>query len=180
MKSVKILAVVALCVMASALAHAVTELPQIENPTFKGRWYGANRAMNVIKPCCQKKCKKVCTKADAPKKEKVIVLKGVNFASGSAKLSPEATKVLDENVKALKSAKKNIVIEGHTDSKGNDKANQKLSAARAKAVHDYFVKQGVTDSKISAVGKGESEPAASNDTEAGRAKNRRIEIHIEK
>ena len=175
MKGNKVLGLVAATMMVAASAHAVTELQQIENPTFKGRWYGVN-AVRVVKP----RCKKVCKKEDAPKKEKVIVLKGVNFATGSAKLSPEATKVLDENVKALKSAKKNIVIEGHTDSKGADKANQKLSAARAKAVHDYFVKQGVTDSKISALGKGESEPAASNDTEAGRAKNRRIEIHIEK
>lgn len=176
MKAMKLSVVSAVLLGMMSLAHAGIELQQIQNPTFKGRWYGVNGVRTQKMSCC----KKVCTRKEAPKKEKVIVLKGVNFSTGSAKLSVEATHVLDENVKALKSAKKDIVIEGHTDSKGNDKANQKLSLARAKAVHDYFVKQGVKDSKISAVGKGESEPVASNDTEAGRSKNRRIEIHIAK
>ncbi len=179
----KIALTVASLFVLTTSAHAGITLNEIANPTFKGRWYGVNGVRTVKMPCCKKVCKdkkKVCKKEDRPKKEKVIVLKGVNFDTGSAKLTPAAKEVLDDNVKTLKSAKKDIVIEGHTDSKGNDKANQKLSLARAKAVHDYFVKQGVKDSKISAVGKGESEPIASNDTESGRAKNRRIEIHIEK
>ena len=176
MKSIRMMVAVSLLMFASSLAHAGIELNQIENPTFKGRWYGVNGVQKML--CC--KGKKVCKREDAPKKEKVIVLKGVNFDTGSANLSAVAKEVLDDNIKTLKAAKKDIVIEGHTDSKGADKANQKLSLARAKAVHDYFVKQGVKDSKISPTGKGESEPIASNDTEAGRAKNRRIEIHIEK
>jgi OOP family OmpA-OmpF porin len=72
-----------------------------------------------------------------------------------------------------------IRVEGHTDSVGSDAYNQALSERRAKAVVDYFVAQGaVKRSDISSVGYGESKPIATNDTEAGRAQNRRVEVQI--
>jgi OOP family OmpA-OmpF porin len=67
------------------------------------------------------------------------------------------------------------VVEGHTDSRGNDEYNQKLSERRADAVRDTLItKFGVSDSKVTAVGYGESRPIATNDTAAGRAENRRV------
>ncbi len=69
-----------------------------------------------------------------------------------------------------------VEIDGHTDSKGSDAYNQKLSERRAMSVRDYLVtKLGMNASLLSAVGYGESKPVASNDTDAGRAENRRIE-----
>jgi OOP family OmpA-OmpF porin len=69
-----------------------------------------------------------------------------------------------------------VEIDGHTDSKGSDAYNQKLSERRAKSVRDYLVtKLGMSASLLTAVGYGESKPVASNDTDAGRAENRRIE-----
>jgi outer membrane protein OmpA-like peptidoglycan-associated protein len=70
-----------------------------------------------------------------------------------------------------------VQIDGHTDSKGTDAYNQKLSEKRAKAVMDYLVKKvGIAADRLKAVGYGESKPAYSNDTEEGRAKNRRVEF----
>jgi outer membrane protein OmpA-like peptidoglycan-associated protein len=72
-----------------------------------------------------------------------------------------------------------VRLEGHTDSIGTDEYNKGLSERRAEAVKDYLVKEGATRaSKISTVGYGESRPVASNDTEEGRAQNRRVEVLI--
>ncbi|TZF85742.1 OmpA family protein (plasmid) [Pedobacter sp. BS3] len=72
----------------------------------------------------------------------------------------------------------NITIIGHTDDTGSDAYNQALSERRAAAVRDYTVAQGVSASRLTTIGKGESEPIADNTTEAGRAQNRRVEIVI--
>lgn len=72
----------------------------------------------------------------------------------------------------------NITIIGHTDDTGSDAYNQSLSERRAAAVRDYTVAQGVSSSRLTTIGKGESEPIADNTTEAGRAQNRRVEIVI--
>jgi len=72
-----------------------------------------------------------------------------------------------------------IRVEGHTDSVGSDAYNQALSERRAKAVVDYFVSQGaVKRADISSVGYGEKKPIATNDTDAGRAQNRRVEVQV--
>src|SRR6185369_4260421 len=67
----------------------------------------------------------------------------------------------------------NVEIQGHTDSKGSDKYNQALSERRANSVKAYLVSQGISASRITTIGYGESQPAASNETAAGRAINRR-------
>jgi len=72
-----------------------------------------------------------------------------------------------------------IVIAGHTDSKGTEEYNQKLSERRAGSVRAYLVDMGVAPSRLRSVGFGELRPAASNDDEAGRSLNRRVEIQIE-
>jgi len=113
----------------------------------------------------------------------VITLDGsVLFTSGKSELLPFAQKKLDEVAKALTdtASDRTIMVEGHTDSNGNDAFNQKLSQDRAQSVRTYLVQRGVKSDHISAVGKGESTPIASNDTAEGRANNRRVEIIVQK
>ncbi|WP_050568810.1 OmpA family protein [Vibrio jasicida] len=71
-----------------------------------------------------------------------------------------------------------IVIEGHTDNVGSEHYNQQLSEDRANAVKDYLVSEGIIETRISTLGRGEESPVANNDTSDGRAMNRRIEITI--
>jgi outer membrane protein OmpA-like peptidoglycan-associated protein len=71
-----------------------------------------------------------------------------------------------------------VLIVGHTDSQGSDSYNQGLSERRSAAARDYLVSQGVASNRIRTMGLGESEPVASNDTDAGRAQNRRVEVAI--
>jgi OmpA-OmpF porin, OOP family len=72
----------------------------------------------------------------------------------------------------------NIIITGHTDDQGSKIFNQNLSLRRAKAVHDYLLREGVSKNRIQYEGKGESEPLGLNTTEEGRAKNRRVEFKL--
>ncbi len=103
-------------------------------------------------------------------------LTGVYFDSDKSVIKD--TRVLDEAVAILKANPKITgEVRGYTDSTASAEYNQKLSEARAKAVRDYFVKQGVAPERIRAKGFGENNPVASNDTPEGRAKNRRVELH---
>lgn len=72
----------------------------------------------------------------------------------------------------------NILIEGHTDDTGEDAYNQKLSESRAAAVESFLTQQGVENSRLTTKGYGENQPLDSNDTEAGKQKNRRVEVAI--
>jgi outer membrane protein OmpA-like peptidoglycan-associated protein len=113
----------------------------------------------------------------------VITLDGsVLFISAKSELLPIAQKKLDDVAKALADTdeKQKIVVEGHTDSNGNDDTNLRLSQARADSVRAYLISKGVKQERIQAVGKGESTPIAPNDTPEGRANNRRVEIIVEK
>ena len=76
--------------------------------------------------------------------------------------------------------KQKIVVEGYTDSNGNDDSNLRLSQSRAESVRSYLISKGVKAERIQAVGKGEASPIAPNDTAEGRANNRRVEIVVEK
>ena len=71
-----------------------------------------------------------------------------------------------------------IRITGHTDNVGSDEANQKLSEGRANSVRDDLIRRGIAPERIEAEGKGESQPITTNDTEEGRAQNRRVEFVI--
>ncbi len=110
----------------------------------------------------------------------VITLSGsVLFASGKSELLPIAQSKLEEVAKALnEQGYKQIIVEGHTDSRGSDSANLMLSERRAEAVRALLVSRGVESSKIRAVGIGESRPIASNNTADGRANNRRVELVV--
>jgi outer membrane protein OmpA-like peptidoglycan-associated protein len=117
--------------------------------------------------------------APAPAMRKRIVLRGVNFDFDRSNIRPEARPILDEAIATLRQEGSiSIVAEGHTDSKGSDAYNQALSLRRARAVRDYLVAGGVAPGRISVEGYGESRPVASNDTDDGRAQNRRVELRI--
>ena len=108
-----------------------------------------------------------------------VVLKNVLFESNSFALRSESTGTLDELSAMLMShPAMKIRITGYTDSNGDETYNLNLSANRAKAVYDYLVKKGINPSRLMYEGMGEADPIASNDTDAGRAQNRRIEFAI--
>jgi outer membrane protein OmpA-like peptidoglycan-associated protein len=111
----------------------------------------------------------------------VISLSGVFFETGGAQLSELAQRRLETVVQALRVyPDRPITIEGYTDAQGSDDRNQQLSQLRAEAVREYLERRGVEPERLRAVGKGELNPVASNDTAEGRASNRRVEIIIDR
>jgi outer membrane protein OmpA-like peptidoglycan-associated protein len=110
----------------------------------------------------------------------VITLSGsVLFATGKHTLLPIARERLNEVAKAIKDQGfKAVVVEGHTDSRGGDAANQALSLQRAEEVRNHLISQGIPSDKIRAVGRGEEVPVADNNTAEGRANNRRVELIV--
>lgn len=103
----------------------------------------------------------------------------VNFNFDSAELTSTAKSNLDKISKVfIQNPKTEIMIYGYTDSVGKDEYNMKLSRNRANAVKSYLVSKGIGTKRITTMGMGEADPIASNDTEAGRAKNRRVEFAI--
>lgn len=114
------------------------------------------------------------------KKDEKITIDNIYFTSGKAELTINSYSSLDEAAKIFKD-NPNIVIqvEGHTDSKGSSRYNLQLSQKRAEVVMNYVIsKFGVSPKKIKAVGFGEDHPIATNNDEAGRKKNRRIEFKV--
>lgn len=111
-----------------------------------------------------------------PPEAEHLVLDGVRFGTDSATLDAESGPRLDRVVEYLTHRPHvRIRIEGHTDSAGNARHNQQLSEQRANACRDYLVAHGIDAGRIETVGYGGARPVAPNDTEAGRAENRRIE-----
>lgn len=111
----------------------------------------------------------------------VITLQGgVLFTSEQATLLPEAQdRLLGMTTALLAASDRTILIEGHTDSKGTDAYNLDLSQRRADAVRNFMSTHGYDVSHTRAVGIGEARPVASNETDDGRAQNRRVEVVIE-
>lgn len=112
--------------------------------------------------------------------EKVFSMSGVNFDFNSANLTADAKVILAEGIEVVKNLGGAIAVsvEGHTDSVGSLQYNQTLSLQRAQSVVDYLISEGVDAAKLTAVGMGETSPIANNDTEAGRAANRRVDFVI--
>lgn len=109
-----------------------------------------------------------------------MTLDDVAFAPGQSNLRPEARESLDKLAQFVAADPgKRILIEGHTDSTGGANANLILSQKRAEAVRETLVAMGVDASRMTAVGVGAERPVASNDTAAGRAKNRRVDVILE-
>ena len=117
-----------------------------------------------------------------PVPEEVITLSDagdVLFAFNQSDLTPSAQNQLTALMPKLQSADVvSIKVVGHTDSVGSDAYNQMLSERRATSVAAYLMNQGLDPNKLTSEGKGKSQPIADNATEEGRAKNRRVELHI--
>jgi OOP family OmpA-OmpF porin len=109
-----------------------------------------------------------------------VLAKGkIRFESGRATIDPDSAGLLDRLVEtALRCPTANIEIAGHTDADGENTFNQTLSEKRAQAVTDYLVRAGLPADRFTAVGYGSSQPVASNDTDEGKAQNRRIDFLV--
>jgi OOP family OmpA-OmpF porin len=109
----------------------------------------------------------------------VIVLRGVNFEFDKSRLTANARGILDGVGDSLiKAPDIKVELGGHTDGKGTDEYNQRLSERRAESVRQYLVGKGVEPTRMTAVGYGESRPVADNETEEGRELNRRVELKV--
>lgn len=115
------------------------------------------------------------------KDELVLTISGsVLFETDESQLMPAAKNKLQRVASVLQGREgwEKIIVVGHTDDRGPSEYNQKLSKERATSVRQYLIDQGIAREEIEAEGEGESEPIASNKTSAGRARNRRVELHI--
>lgn len=111
------------------------------------------------------------------REREALVLQGVNFETGSARLLPASGVVLDQVAASLVAHPEvRIQIAGYTDNTGSAGTNTRLSAARARAVEAYLQQRGVAAERMRAAGYGPADPVASNATPAGRARNRRVEL----
>ena len=115
--------------------------------------------------------------APPAKGTKIATVGSANFDFNRAEVNPSGRDILDHAVKVLRdNPNLRVTVEGHTDSVGSAAYNQKLSERRAQAVKRYLVRQGIDPSRIMTEGYGKSRPIASNETEEGRAQNRRADI----
>lgn len=104
---------------------------------------------------------------------------GVLFEFGKATLTPTSRAELDRMANVFsRYPETDILVDGHTDAVGSEATNQTLSEKRAASVADYLGTHGVAQSRIRTTGYGETRPVASNETDAGRAQNRRVEVSI--
>ncbi|KPU50698.1 ompA family protein [Pseudomonas fluorescens] len=118
-------------------------------------------------------------KPEAAQSEVITLSDDVLFAFNQSDLTPTAKSRLDALMSKFEDADVvSIKVVGHTDSVGSDAYNQALSERRASSVAEYLLSQGVVPNKVTSEGKGESQPIADNETEEGRAKNRRVDLHI--
>jgi len=109
----------------------------------------------------------------------VTLSSGVFFDVGKSTLKKGAQATLNRIAEQLKlNPDIKVVVEGHTDSTGTAEKNQQLSEKRAQAVRDFLVNAGVPADRVTAVGRGEDQPIATNKTAAGRQQNRRVELVI--
>jgi outer membrane protein OmpA-like peptidoglycan-associated protein len=113
-------------------------------------------------------------------KKKIEIKQKIHFAYARARIMGDSFALLNQVAQAIKETPdiQKVRIEGHTDSRGSDDYNQKLSERRANAVKDYLLKKGVDPERLEAVGYGEAKPIAPNSTDKGRDANRRVEFVI--
>jgi outer membrane protein OmpA-like peptidoglycan-associated protein len=103
------------------------------------------------------------------------------FDTGKSSIKAESTSVMVDIIQILNEyPNAKFTVEGHTDSVGSESTNQKLSESRANSVRDFLIDKGIAADRLSAIGYGEAKPIATNNTRAGRAQNRRVEINLVK
>lgn len=105
-----------------------------------------------------------------------LALKNLEFTTGSAELKPSSAATLKALYDFMIYNDYKVEIAGHTDNAGDKDANKQLSQARAESVKSYLIRKGIDASRLMAVGYGQTKPKATNDTEEGKAQNRRTEI----
>lgn len=171
---------------------ADTELPVVENPQVCemgrgatgmpcGRWYYMSEKEHPD-ACLNRPGEQPCGRwfsvpAPAPT---VITLSDVHFDFDSAQIKPDSLHNLDDDVETLKKHETaKVTIIGHTDAIGTEQYNEQLSQRRAESVMEYFIQQGISPSRMAAEGRGDTQPVANNDTEQGRAENRRTELYLD-
>lgn len=112
---------------------------------------------------------------------KTFVFDNLNFTTGTTQLTPESVPTVNDLIVILKAyPSAEVQLVGHTDNTGDPEANMKLSQDRANAVRDMLANGGIEASRLSTAGYGQDKPIASNDTDEGRAKNRRTELVVTK
>jgi OOP family OmpA-OmpF porin len=112
-------------------------------------------------------------------RQAVVIQADALFDFDKSVLRPDGRKSIDDALAKIKGTDLEMVIAtGHTDSVGTPQYNQRLSERRAAAVKDYLVSKGIPASKVTTIGKGESQPVATNKTAEGRQKNRRVDIEF--
>ncbi|MFM7765429.1 MAG: OmpA family protein, partial [Sphingomonadales bacterium] len=144
-----------------------------QNPVLMEKGAGTNC------PCNTDECVPDSAYTEQAETRESFVLRDVQFATGSARLLPESFASLDSLAEQfLANSAWKLEIKGHTDNQGSQEDNVKLSLKRSKAVFDYLAKKGVAASSMGYTGKGDTEPVEDNETEEGRAINRRVEFVI--
>jgi outer membrane protein OmpA-like peptidoglycan-associated protein len=120
--------------------------------------------------------------AEVERKDDSLVVNfagGILFDTNSASLAPGGYERLRSLAQTLNSyPKQRVIVKGHTDAQGDDRYNQKLSEERADTVRTYLVSEGLSPSRITAIGFGSKMPVSTNSTAEGRQQNRRVEIEI--
>ena len=117
--------------------------------------------------------------APASVRQAVVIQADALFDFDKSVVRPDGKKSIDDALAKLGGVDLEMVIAtGHTDSVGSDAYNQRLSERRAAAVKEYLVSKGIASSKVTTIGKGESQPVATNKTAEGRQKNRRVDIEF--
>jgi outer membrane protein OmpA-like peptidoglycan-associated protein len=110
---------------------------------------------------------------------KLSIPNDISFDTGRHDIKPNLRPILDQFAQGLsQQTSMEVKIVGHTDNTGSDAVNNPLSVNRAQSARDYLVARGVSSQRISIDGRGSREPIADNATEAGRARNRRIDIYL--
>lgn len=162
------------CVLTSGIAHPDCQ-PKKEAPAPKP----AAPATPAAPAAPSASTAPAAKPAPASVKQTVVIQADALFDFDKSVVRPDGKKNIDEALAKLAGVDVEMVIAtGHTDSVGTEAYNQKLSERRAAAVKEYLVSRGIPASKITTLGKGESQPVATNKTKEGRQKNRRVDIEF--
>lgn len=155
------------------------------NGTGELCWRNANWTPATAEPNCDGALQAAAEPAPEPAPAPAPVAQKVTYAADAffdfdkSNLKPEGRASLDELVSKIQGINLEVIVAvGHTDSVGTEQYNQGLSERRAESVKEYLVSKGIEAGRVYTEGKGELQPIASNQTAAGRAQNRRVEIEV--
>ena len=169
-----VLACMALSACDTASSHKGDDAAPKPEPTASAKVKTSIMRPSIVEPT---------PAAPSPRLEPVRM--SVHFKAGEAGLGDDARAALDAALERIKALAGPIAIRGHTDSRGNDLDNKRMSEQRAQAVRDYLAEKGVASERMTVIGLGEDRPVAPNamlngeDDAAGRQKNRRVDIVAE-